>query len=155
MTSQHHSGELSLVLFPIKKERFALYSSVLRELAPPVRLHKFPHTSPIIVGVIVRRGQIIPVYDAGTLLAGKPSTIHRFYLVVQCHPDEPGDLAAIPVDGECQLATAAVEPGTDDRAYISGVATIGGEPIPVLDLAALVGWRNPGAGARTHAEVHS
>lgn len=155
MTSRPHSGEHSLVLFPIRKQRFAVLSTVLRELAPPVRLHKFPHTSQIIVGVIVRRGQIIPVYDAGTLLAGRPSTMHRFYLIVQCHSEEPGDFAAIPVDGECKLVTAAVEPGTDDRAYISGLATIDGESIPVLDLATLIGLPRPEAEERTNAEVHS
>ena len=31
------------------------------ELAPPVRLHTFPHTTPLFAGVIVRRGRIVPV----------------------------------------------------------------------------------------------
>jgi chemotaxis signal transduction protein len=155
MTSQPDSGECSLVLFPIRKQRFAVDSRVLRELAPPVRLHKFPHTSRSLVGVIVRRGRIIPVYDAGSLLVGKPSTTHRFYLIVQCDPQEPNDFAAIPVDGECELTMASVQTGTDDRTYVSGMATIGEESIPVLNLAALVSWSHSEAETPSHVEMPS
>jgi chemotaxis signal transduction protein len=140
MTPRAHSGERSLVLFPIRRRRFALPVEVLRELAPPVRLHKFPHSSQLIVGVIIRRGRIIPVYDAGTLLADRPSTTHRFYLIVQRHADETGELAAIPVDGECELVNAPVEVSPDPQKYIYGTAMVGGEWVHVLDVALLLGW---------------
>jgi len=149
------TGNCSLVLFPIKKRRFAVDSRLLRELAPPVRLHKFPHTSKAIVGVIVRRGQIIPVYDAGSLLVGKPSTMHRFYLIVQCDPEDPDDCAAIPVDGECELATASVETATEEEPYITGVAKIGEESIRILDLARLVAGPSPRTDASAYAEVRT
>jgi chemotaxis signal transduction protein len=153
--TQPGSGDRSLVVFPIRKQRFALDSRVLRELAPPVRLHKFPHTSQAIVGVIVRRGQIIPVYDAGSLLIGRPSTIHRFYLIFQCDPENPDELSAIPIDGECALASAAVEPSTDERAYVSGMAKVEDDWLPVLDFAALIAGSNTRTGSAATTEVRS
>lgn len=155
MTPRAHSGERSLVLFPIRKRRFALPAEALRELAPPVRLHKFPHSSQLIVGVIIRRGRMIPVYDAGTLLADSPSTTHRFYLIVQRHQDETGELAAIPVDGECELVNAAVEVSPDRQKHVFGTAMVGGELVHVLDVASLVGWSTAPVDTPVPTEVHS
>lgn len=154
MNAPGASGMCSLVMFPMRKQRFAMHSGMLRELAPPVRLHKFPHTTQGILGVIVRRGQLIPVYDAGSLLVGRASTIHKFYLIVQLHPDNSGDVAAIPVDGECELVTAEVKSVVDERTYVSGLTMIGNESIPVIDLAAVFAVASaapPSAAAESHS----
>src|ERR1700722_19067978 len=75
----------SYVLLQIGNRRFALPSTEVSELAPPVRLHQFPHNSPLVSGIIVRRGRLVPVYDVCPLLTGKNSPSHQFYLVAQRH----------------------------------------------------------------------
>ena len=71
----------SYVLLRIGNKRFALPSRGIVELAPPVRLHDFPHSSKFVAGVIVRRGRIVPVFDVAPLLTGRESPLHRFYLI--------------------------------------------------------------------------
>ena len=62
MTVAENADRSSFVLLQVGERRFALLSNIVTELAPPVRLHTFPHTSPLVAGVIVRRGHIVPVY---------------------------------------------------------------------------------------------
>ena len=71
MTPTHNAGRDSFVLLHIGERRFALPASRVTELAPPVRLHKFPHTSARVSGVIVRRGKIVPVCDPRVVFGGR------------------------------------------------------------------------------------
>ena len=71
----------SFVLLQIGHRRVALPAALVAELAPPVRLHTFPHTTPLLAGVIVRRGRIVPVVDTEPVLGGKSPLSHRFYLI--------------------------------------------------------------------------
>ena len=66
-----NAGRSSFVLLQVGDHRFALPADIVAELAPPVRLHTFPHTSPLLAGVIVRRGHIVPVYDVAPTLLGR------------------------------------------------------------------------------------
>ena len=84
MIAGDNSSLNSFVLLRIGAHRFALPAALVAELAPPVQLHEFPHTSPSVSGVIVRRGRILPVYDAGSLLLGKEASGQQFYLVARC-----------------------------------------------------------------------
>ena len=117
--------------------RFALPSGDVTELAPPVRLHRFPHATPLLEGVIVRRGHIVPVYDISSLVGRRP-LLHRFYLVSRLGTGSPAKFAAIPVSGECELVTCELEPAASQPAYISGTVAIDGQSIQVLDLDKLV-----------------
>ncbi|HXO00328.1 MAG TPA: chemotaxis protein CheW [Candidatus Acidoferrales bacterium] len=129
----------SYVLVQIGDRRFAMSAATVSELAPPVRLHQFPQSSPLVAGVIVRRGRIVPVYDVSRILAGKNSSAHRFYLVASRDFGSVREPSAIPVDGECELVTAPMQtPDPASPKYISGKLTIGEETIEVLDLNALV-----------------
>ena len=134
-----NSANKSYVLVQIGDSRYAMPAATVSELAPPVRLHRFPQNSPLVAGVIVRRGRIVPVYDVSRILAGKNSRAHRFYLVASRDFESFREPSAIPVDGECELVTAAVQ-GSDTASpkYISGTLAIGEENIQVLDLNALV-----------------
>lgn len=127
------------VLLQLADRRFALPSAAVSELAPPVRLHTFPHTSPLASGVIVRRGRIVPVYDVASVLLGRPSSVHRFYLIVRRNfPDGP-ESSAIPVSGECELFNAELQEASDNtRPYIAGHLLIGDESVEVLDFDALL-----------------
>ena len=134
-----NAGANTYVLLQLANRRFALTSGIVSELAPPVRLHTFPHTSPLVSGVIVRRGHIVPVYDVASILLGRSSSVHRFYLIARRDfPDGP-ESSAIPVSGECELTTAGMQEVSDDsRPYISGRLLIDGESIEVLNFDALV-----------------
>jgi chemotaxis signal transduction protein len=139
MTAAENAGPDSFVLLQIGDCRFALPAGIVTELAPPVRLHSFPHTSPLIAGVIVRRGRIVPVYDAGPVLLEKKSPAHRFYLIARRKFGKESEPGAIPLNGECELATAKMQPPEPGRPnYISGTIVIGEASIDVLDFEALV-----------------
>ncbi len=129
--------EHSFVVFQMDGRRFALPAADVTELAPPVRLHTFPHTTPLLEGVIVRRGHIVPVYDAA-VLAGRNSAAHRFYLISRRGAGQPAEFAAIPLAGECELVSGDLLPVASRPAYVSGAIVIGSESIEVLDLEKLV-----------------
>ncbi len=127
----------SYVLVQIGDRRFALPAAEVSELAPPVRLHQFPHNSPLVSGIIVRRGRLVPVYDVCPLLTGKDSPSHQFYLVARRHFGSASEPAAIPVNGESELVTADIVEVTSPK-YVSGILMHGNESIEVLDLDTLV-----------------
>lgn len=129
----------SFVLLQVGGRRVALPARIVGELAPPVRLHIFPHTSPLVAGVIVRRGRIVPVFDAGLVLAGKSSSGQRFYLIARRQLGKTIEWSAIPVNGECELATGEMQPpGIGRPEYVAGTLAVGQESLDVLNLEALV-----------------
>jgi chemotaxis signal transduction protein len=139
MMAAENADRSSFVLLQVGERRFALPSEIVVELAPPVRLHTFPHTSALVAGVIVRRGQIVPVYDVAPTLLGKDSPTHRFYLIAQRAFGKSNEASAIPLNGECELATAEVHPPDEGRpSYISGTLEIGEETVELLNFEALV-----------------
>lgn len=147
----------SFVLLQLGGRRFALDADIVTELAPPVRLHTFPHTSVTLAGVIVRRSRIVPVYDASTILVGKRSSVHRFYLIARREFAQTSELSAIPVDGECELSSGQMLPAQPGQpAYIKGRVVVGDEIIDVLDFDSVM-TQTPAAagapGAADHAEV--
>ena len=147
-----NGGADSFVLLQVGNRRFALPAGIVSELAPPVRLHTFPQTTPLVSGVIVRRGHVVPVYDVGSVLLGRSASVHRFYLIARRDFANRSEPSAIPVSGECELATAEMQaPGEGRPPYISGTLTVNGEPIEVLNLNALVSQEGTSAGSRTAA----
>lgn len=138
MNAQQNTAQRSFVVLQIGPRRFALPAETVVELAPPVRLHRFPHTSPLLAGVIVRRGRIVPVYDAASLLVGRASTAQRFYLIARRRANQAGDLGAIAVSGECELASGEVLPPVGDRsAWVAGTLALRDDSVEVLDFSAL------------------
>ncbi|HTU34653.1 MAG TPA: chemotaxis protein CheW [Candidatus Acidoferrum sp.] len=141
MTASADSAS-SFVLLHLGSRRFALPASTIAELAPPVHLHAFPHTSAKVCGVIVRRSRIVPVYDASPILIGRRSAAHRFYLIARREFGKTGELSAIPVDGECELVSGELQAAaSDDPAYVKGRVAVGDDFVGVLDFEALVSYR--------------
>jgi chemotaxis signal transduction protein len=139
MIAAENSAPSSFVLMQLGEHRFALPANIVTELAPPVRLHTFPHASPLVSGVIVRRSRIVPVYDASSVLTGKQASVHRFYLIARREFGKASELSAIPVDGECELGTGEVQPPPSGKPnYVAGVLIIGNESLDILQLEALV-----------------
>jgi len=129
--------ENSFVLLQIGHRRVALPAAQVAELAPPVRLHTFPHKTPLLAGVIVRRGRIVPVVDTEPVLGGKSPLSHRFYLIAHRQISDATELGAIPVNGECELANGEMQPPAMDRpAYVAGTLAVGEDSIDVLNLDA-------------------
>jgi chemotaxis signal transduction protein len=154
MSSAENHVRKSWVLLHVGNRRFALPAESVMELAPPVRLHNFPHTSKLIAGVIVRRGRIVPVYDVAPVLCGRESSVHRFYLIAERAFGSASEASAIPVNGECELATGEMQPPQEDApAYFAGTLAIENENIDVLDLQELVsaGSKNPSPAIQAEA----
>ncbi len=129
----------AFVLLQVGDSRVALPAGIVSELAPPVRLHAFPHSSRFITGVIVRRGRIVPVYDANSVLTRKNSSPQRFYLIAQRRIGKVAEMGAIPVNGECELVSAEMQPPAAERpAYVAGTITVGEQLLDVLDLEAFI-----------------
>jgi chemotaxis signal transduction protein len=144
----------SFVLLPLGSRRFAIPAEVVTELAPPVRLHEFPHTSAMLSGVIVRRARIVPVYDAREILVGKRSTSHRFYLIARREFEKVSELSAIPVDGECELASGELQPPEAGRpSYVKGYIDLASERIEVLDFEMLVAQQQDAPSRTSHVEA--
>ncbi len=139
MTAAAAIEKSSFVLLQLGRRRFGLPAAIVTELAPPVKLHVFAHQTPMVAGVIVRRGRVIPVYDVTPVLVGKKLPDRRFYLVASRSIEGQEELSAIPVDGECELVNAELFPTPEDSPkYVAGVLAIGEETIEILDFEKLV-----------------
>jgi chemotaxis signal transduction protein len=139
MTAAAVIAKSSFVLLQLGRRRFGIPAAIVTELAPPVKLHVFAHQTPMVAGVIVRRGRVIPVYDVTPVLIGKKLPERRFYLVASRNIEGQEELSAIPVDGECELVNAELFPTPEDSPkYVAGVLAIGEETIEILDFEKLV-----------------
>ena len=156
MSATENANANSFVLLLIGGRRVALPAGLVAELAPPVRLHTFPHTSKLIAGVIVRRGKIVPVYDAGLVLGGRTSSSQRFYLIARRQIGQASELGAIPVNGECELATGEMQPPAMDRpGWVAGTLAVGDDSLDVLNLEGLAASYSPAADESHGAEAQS
>ncbi|MFB3813869.1 MAG: chemotaxis protein CheW [Terriglobales bacterium] len=127
------------VLFPLGARRFALPSERVAELARPGHLHTFPHTTPLLAGVLVRRGHIVPVFDMAQAVMPRHAPGRKFYLIATRAVAGTTEWTAIPVTGECELATAEVRPPTGVLPdYVTGLLSMpGSEIVEVIDLEKL------------------
>jgi chemotaxis signal transduction protein len=135
------NGDSAFVLFPLGGKRFALPAGMVSELARPDELQPFPHTTPLVTGVLVRRGKIIPVCDVGQVLIGPGAPARRYYLIASRRFPGASEWTAIPVSGECLLVHGKVLPPESDLPpYVTGMLAEGSEPVQILDLDKLASW---------------
>jgi chemotaxis signal transduction protein len=132
-------SENSYVLFPLGEKRFALPAAVVTELARPDNLQTFPHCTPLLAGVLVRRGRIVPVCDVAQVLVGPDAPPRKFYLIATCQVGSRQEWTAIPVTGECELASLrpAQSSGTQPP-YVMGALHLDEETVDIVDLEKLV-----------------
>lgn len=127
--------EKSYVLFPLGKKRFAFPAEKVTELAQPDRLQTFPHSTPMLTGVLTRRGRIVPVCDIAQVLVGAEAPPRKFYLIATRQFEKRQEWTAIPVTGECELLGGHPVPrGSNMPEYVSGVLLLADETVEVLDL---------------------
>jgi chemotaxis signal transduction protein len=130
----------SFVLFPIGKKRFALPAASVTELARPDREQTFPHTSKLLTGVLLRRGHIIPVCDVAPVLVGPDAPPRKFYLIATRKFPGGSEWTAIPVTGECELATTELLPPAGKLPkYVIGLLSFASEIVEVVELERLIG----------------
>ena len=143
MSVECSAGRAAFVQLTLGQHRFALPAEKVVELVSSSRLHAFPHTTPWVLGVLVRRGRIVPVCDVAPLLIGQSVSMRRFFLIVRQQRGSLRELLAIPVSGSCELFNAEPTPsGGDLPHYFSGeIAREEGEVVPVLDLDKVVAAR--------------
>lgn len=136
----------SFVLLPLGTRRIAFAAESVIELSAPEKVQTFPHCTSWISGVIVRRNRIVPVCDVSKLFGGNPLSTSRFYLIAEWTEAEVQDWCAIPVAGECELASAdsvlpvgPIDPQIGPRAsFVTGLLPMSGEEIEIVDLSKLI-----------------
>ena len=143
----------SYVIVPIGSRRFSLAAESVVELVSVGNMQEFPHRTPWISGVIVRRSRVVPVCDVGRLLGERNDSIGRFHLIVEWRAGDTHDWCAIPVAGECELASAEtpeqVDVNTENQEpYIMGSFQVGEDRIQILNLGKLI------QACRASVEVH-
>jgi chemotaxis signal transduction protein len=144
MSADKSSLVPSFVVFHIGKRRVALSRECVAELIASPIVFSFPHTTPLITGVALRRGRIVPVLDLGPGLLGEASPPARFFLVVERRISNSSERCAIPVQGECELVTGIMLAPTSQEDFVAGYLDLNEERIDVLDLekAIAAGVRN-------------
>jgi chemotaxis signal transduction protein len=139
VTATVQSAQSSFVVLHVGERRLALPAHIVAELAPPVRMHSFPHDTPAILGVILRRGHIVPVYDAASALGVHGSSAQRFFLIMRRRFGKAREFGAIAVNGDCELAVGELQPAAADRpSCVSGMLQVGDDLLDVFDLDALM-----------------
>ena len=128
----------SFVLLRLGERRFAVSAKHISELVAPSRIFRFPHKTPKIEGVILRRGRMIAICDIAEQLTGSRLTARRFTLIATRKYERQLDWIAIPVSGECELINVDMVPASsNDSPHVDGWLSHGGEVIEVLRLSAL------------------
>jgi chemotaxis signal transduction protein len=95
-------------------------------------------------GVLLRRGRIIPVCDVAQILIGPGAPPGRFYLIARCQLESRLEWTAIPVTGECELASMKrMRPSEKQPPYVSGVLQAGDQIVPIVDLEKLLSVEAP------------
>ncbi len=123
----------SFVVFQVGTRRIALPREGVAELIASPLLYTFPHTTPLIAGVVLRRGRILPVLDLGPGVLGEPSPPTRFFLVVERRISNVSEKCAIPVQGACELVAGVMLPTEDQDGFVAGKLDLNGEQVEVLD----------------------
>jgi chemotaxis signal transduction protein len=134
MSADNSSLVPSYVVFQVGTRRVALPRDCVAELIASPILFSFPHTTPLITGVVLRRGRIVPVLDLGPGLLGASSPQARFFLVVERRISNSSERCAIPVQGECELVAGLLLPAAGEDDFVTGCLDLNGEQIDVLDL---------------------
>ncbi len=128
----------SFVLLRLGERRFAVSATQIAELVAPSRVFRFPHRTPKLEGVILRRGRIVPVCDVSEILLGKRLTSRRFYLIAVRNYGTQREWVAVPVTGECELINAEMMSAAEsDAPHVAGWLSHDGDVIEVLNLDTL------------------
>jgi len=139
MNAETNSFVPSFVVFHVGARRVALSRDIVAELIASPFQYSFPHTTPLIASVVLRRGRIVPVLDLGPGILGAASPPARFFLVVERRLSNISERCAIPVQGECELVAGMMLPAAGQDEFVAGRLDLNGEQIDILDLEKAIG----------------
>lgn len=132
------SAAASFVLFPMGEKHFALPADRVTELARVDQQQTIPHTTPFVTGVLVRRGEVIPVWDIAPSLIGPDAPQRKFYLIARRHYGSTEESSAIPVTGDCELLNKEMTaPVANVAPYVEGLLALENEVVEVINLEKL------------------
>jgi len=140
--TQARSDSRRFVTFALGSSRFALDSRHIMEVVMPDRVYSFPHTTPSLDGVLVRRGTAIPVCNVVRSF-GDNGPCSR-YLIAQSNYRGASYSVAIPVSGDCELVqgeredTEESSPVVTDVTFVSGLLRTADGTVPLLDMDEVV-----------------
>lgn len=160
MTLQSNAAQKSFVLFTLGRKRFALAAGSVVELVGSSHLHMFRHTNPLLLGVLVRRGRIIPVWDVTRLLQGATQASRKFHLIARQNFGGAAEWTALPVTGQCEII-AGLEPfppSAGHPPWVAALLLLVEEVVEILDLDQLASAMEspaPGAAPMSLAEVRA
>ena len=101
-------------------------------------VHNFPSNTRLVNGVLLRRGEVIPVYDVAQVLVGDDAPTRKFYLIAKRKFETVEERTAIPVSGDCELTSSVLLPPTGKLAvYVAGLLSLEKEIVEVIDLEKL------------------
>jgi len=144
MTQASDFAPQSFVLLRLGERRFAVAAKQVSELAAPSRIFRFPHRTPKVEGVILRRGRIVPVCDVAESLLGRSLAARRFYLIAVRRYRNHEEWVALPVTGDCELIVAEMTPASEsDAPHVEGWISHNGEVIEVLNLTTVTPGEGP------------
>jgi len=125
----------SFIVFPLAGRRFALPTTEVVELIRTGSIHIFPHTTPGILGVLIRHGRILPVWDIAPAVLGEDEPTLKYCLIAR-HNSAAEEPTAIPISGDCQLVNAPMDLRPEGSPeHVQGVLSVDGEPVEVLELS--------------------
>jgi purine-binding chemotaxis protein CheW len=123
------------LVFPLGPERYALPLQHVREIVATPALTTLPTAPTVVLGLVNLRGDVLPVFDACTLVGSPFPAAPDFVMVV----DTERGAAGVAASGLPSILD--LEPALDsDRALWSGsIHSLDGEPVVMLDVGALLG----------------
>src|SRR5205807_2589005 len=76
-------GVVLAVVFPLGPERYALPVEGVREIVAAPALTSLPTAPAVVLGLVNLRGDVLPVFDTGRLVASPYSAEPQFVMVVE------------------------------------------------------------------------
>ncbi len=134
------SGEpVPVVVCAVGEQHYAILVADILEVAALVQLTPLPEAPPELVGVVNRRGEVLPILDLRLCLGQQagPLDLATLFVVVQAGEQQAGLI----VDDVLEVTTLPAQAfrlPAHSGPYVRGMATAGQQPLLVLDVAALL-----------------
>lgn len=121
--------------------RYALSGRQIAAIVQPTAPIALPGCSDFVGGLTWWRRAAVPVIDFRSP-ANRDTTAHRRRLIAQCGARQQGSLVAFSIDAEVSMCRPAAGhrllPDVPCPPFAAGVFDVGGEPVALLDLDALL-----------------
>lgn len=118
----------------------ALALSAVRRVVRALPVHPLPGSAPELKGLAEFAGEPLPVLDLARLVGAPPGATPQYPVTVVAWAGAAADRELVGLAADAALEVARVPAGSTvggDGGLIAGEAAIDGQPVRVLDLAAL------------------